>query len=336
MKFKGGAMRIVSVILLMAALWSCSHQNGFEKDSDSYNLAKKLSAKLEILNPDEDNVLATSDDFTVYASDVVPVIRLNFGKQADMLDKQPENQIARIIREFAVNAARDHYIMEKAAEKGIVITDADVDSIFNSFAARSGGEEAFKKRLAENLVDIDAFKKNIKKRETVNIFLKKLVEEETTVAPATLDSLKQLDYTASVRHILLKTQGMDSLQKLEVRKKMEGLLKRAKKGEDFAKLANKYSEDPGSNKKGGLYENFGRGQMVKPFEDAAFSVPIGGISDIVETAYGYHILKIEDRKKDTRPDQVIIDELKSQKGNQVVQKLFDEIKTEHNIVSVVE
>ncbi len=329
-------MRIVSVILLMAALWSCSHQNGFEKESDSYNLAKKLSANLEILNPDEDNVLATSDDFTVYASDVVPVVRLNFGKQADILDKQPREQIARIIKEFALNFARDHYIVEEARDKGIVVTDADVDSIFNSFAARSGGEEAFNKRLAENLVDVEAFKKNIRKRETVTLFLKKMVEEETTVDPATLDSLKQLDHTASVRHILLKTQGMDSVQKLEVRKKMEGLLKRARNGENFAKLANRYSEDPGSNEKGGLYKDFGRGQMVKPFEDAAFNVPVGEISDIVETAYGYHILKVEERKKDTRPDQIIMDEIKSKKGNQVVQKFFEDLKTRHNIVSVVE
>ena len=329
-------MRFISLVLLTAVLWGCSHQNGFEKGSDSYTLAQKLSAKMQILNPDEDNALASSDDFKVYASDVVPIIRLNFGKQADMLDKQPESQIARIVTEFATGYATDKYIMEEAAKQGIVISDAQVDSIFNSFATRSGGEEAFKKRLADNFVDIAAFKVNIKKRETVNRFLKNLVEKETTVDPATLDSLKKIDYTASVRHILLKTQGMDSLKKMEVRKKMEKILKRAKKGEDFAGLANKYSEDPGSNKKGGLYEDFKRGQMVKPFEDAAFSVPVGGISDIVETAYGYHILKVENRKKDSRPDSVIMDELRSKKGNGVVQKFFDELKAQHHIKSLIE
>jgi parvulin-like peptidyl-prolyl isomerase len=83
------------------------------------------------------------------------------------------------------------------------------------------------------------------------------------------------DKTATVRHILLSTQGKSDAAKEATRRQMEKILERARAGEDFAELAKQYTEDPGSKKSGGLYSDFGRGRMVKPFEDAAFSVPVG-------------------------------------------------------------
>jgi parvulin-like peptidyl-prolyl isomerase len=74
---------------------------------------------------------------------------------------------------------------------------------------------------------------------------------------------------------------------------MEGLLKRARAGEDFAKLAKEYSEDPGSKDKGGEY-TFPKGQMVPEFEATAFSLKTNEISDIVTTQYGYHIIKLHE------------------------------------------
>ena len=75
---------------------------------------------------------------------------------------------------------------------------------------------------------------------------------------------------------------------------MEGLLKRARAGEDFAKLAKEYSEDPGSKDKGGEYK-FPRGQMVPEFEAAAFSLGTNQVSDIVTTRFGYHIIKLSEK-----------------------------------------
>jgi parvulin-like peptidyl-prolyl isomerase len=115
---------------------------------------------------------------------------------------------------------------------------------------------------------------------------------------------------------------------------MKKILARAKKGENFAQLAKTYSEDPGVKNNGGLYENFERGQMVKPFEDAAFSIPVGEISDIVETRYGYHILKIVDRQKESRtfedlkPD--LEKELKKEKEMSVVNVHMEKLKEDAN------
>jgi peptidyl-prolyl cis-trans isomerase C len=94
------------------------------------------------------------------------------------------------------------------------------------------------------------------------------------------------------RHILIMFEPNSTDEgKAAAREKIEGLLKRAKSGEDFAALATEYTEDPGSKETGGEY-TFPRGRMVKPFEDVAFSLKVGEISDVVETEYGYHIIKV--------------------------------------------
>jgi parvulin-like peptidyl-prolyl isomerase len=84
------------------------------------------------------------------------------------------------------------------------------------------------------------------------------------------------------------------------RSKAEEVLKRARNGEDFSKLAKEFSTDPGSAEKGGDLGWFGHGQMVPEFEQAAFALKPGEISDIVETKFGYHIIKLDDRKTETK------------------------------------
>lgn len=101
-------------------------------------------------------------------------------------------------------------------------------------------------------------------------------------------------------HILLSTKDMDTNKELSDEKKAakkklaEDLVKRARAGEDFAKLAKEYSEDPGSKDKGGEYK-FPRGQMVKEFEDAAFSLQTNQVSDVVTTQFGYHVIKLSEK-----------------------------------------
>jgi peptidyl-prolyl cis-trans isomerase C len=101
-------------------------------------------------------------------------------------------------------------------------------------------------------------------------------------------------------HILLATNPVLTHVELSAdekaaKLKLAGeLVKRARAGEDFAKLAKAYSDDPGSKEKGGEY-TFMRGQMVPEFETAALALTPNGVSDIVTTSYGYHIIKLGDK-----------------------------------------
>jgi len=138
------------------------------------------------------------------------------------------------------------------------------------------------------------------------------------------------------RHILIKVaKDASEDEKKAARKKAEEVLQKIKKGEDFASLAEKYSDDPGSARKGGDLGYFPRGRMVKPFEDAAFSLKPGEVSDIVETKFGYHIIKVEEKKPATRmrfedvKDQIekeLKKKVQSEKIKEYVERMMEERK----------
>src|SRR6266704_662671 len=106
----------------------------------------------------------------------------------------------------------------------------------------------------------------------------------------------------NVRHILIKTPlpgpdgKVDTKGAEEARKKAEDVLKQVKVGGNFADLAKKYSEDPGSAKNGGSLGWIGQGRTVPEFEKVAFSLPKGATSDFVKSSYGFHIIHVDDKQ----------------------------------------
>ena len=101
----------------------------------------------------------------------------------------------------------------------------------------------------------------------------------------------------SCSHVLIQYMGAERAGSNVVRTReqaraaAEKVLERARAGEDFSRLAVDFSDEPGAAQRGGSLGRFGHGQMVRAFDDAAFSLEVGGVSDIVETSFGFHIIK---------------------------------------------
>jgi peptidyl-prolyl cis-trans isomerase D len=162
-------------------------------------------------------------------------------------------------------------------------TDAEVAGYFD--AHKNDFKIPEKRKIRYLLVDIDAMRAKV------------------VVPPADIEreynnNSEQYTTPEQVRasHILLKTEGKDDAA---VKAKAEELLKQARGGADFADLARKNSEDEASAKNGGDLDYFGKGRMVPEFDAAVFAMQPGQISDLVKTQYGYHIIKLVDKKAAT-------------------------------------
>jgi peptidyl-prolyl cis-trans isomerase D len=131
------------------------------------------------------------------------------------------------------------------------------------------------------------------------------------------------------RHILIEVQpGATAEQKASAKAKAEGILKQLQSGADFAKLAKQDSDDPATKMDGGDLGSFGRGQMIKPFEDAVFSMKPGELR-LVETKFGFHVVKLDtltpahtDKLDEVRAK--IIDALRNQTGSRMARQDLDE------------
>jgi len=329
---------ILSLAFLLLACSSKEEKVTLEPGTPTYTLAKELMAVVPSVDPDSNKVMISSDNFDITTGEVMEALVKNFGPRVAELKNMDAARVKQIIEGNATKIGEQKLLLTAAGEKDIKASPEIVDSLLQVQFGHVGGEEKFMEYINNNGISIEVVRDDIANGYTIEKYLAKVISEEVPVDEEELQNryrrLIQTDRTASVRHILLVTRGKSDAEKQQIYKKTKKILARAKKGEDFAQLAKTYSEDPGSKENGGLYENFERGAMVKSFEDAAFSVPIGKVSDIVETEYGYHILKIIDRKSESRSFEEIKPELQQQvvkeKEREIIGSQITKLKEETN------
>jgi peptidyl-prolyl cis-trans isomerase C len=172
---------------------------------------------------------------------------------------------------------------------------------FDALRTNSTSPEAFTRQLKAMGTTAEELRRKMVQESTAEAVLERdlsISVKDDAVKKFYDDNPSKFEQPEMVRasHILLKTRDdsgaeLSDDKKAEKHKLAEELLKRARAGEDFAKLAEQYSEDPGSKDRGGEY-TFPRGQMVPEFEAAAFSLKTNEVSDIVTTQFGYHIIKL--------------------------------------------
>jgi parvulin-like peptidyl-prolyl isomerase len=329
---------ILTAILVSAlAVSGCAQKAEtvtLKEGTPAYGLAKDLAAVMPALGPDKTTILVETKGFRLSAAEVIQAIRDNLGTRADQLKTVDAGQMKGLIEQAATSLAERKLLLAAAVAAKTVVPAEELEKALQSEYTQAGGEPAFLEALKGGEISIDHVKKSIQETLLINKFLAGIAESGAKVSEDDLRKAYEqetaVDKTASVRHILIMTQGKSEQEKAAARTKIEDILAKAKAGADFAELAKQYTEDTGSKENGGLFEDFPRGRMIKPFEDAAFSVPIGELSGVVETNYGYHILKVIDRKKETRTFEEVRSELeaKLKKGKQgtVVQDYVQQLK----------
>lgn len=196
----------------------------------------------------------------------------------------------------------------------VTVSDAELTSAFD--AAKEKYRIGEKRKIRYVLLDVEAMKARTPVTDAQ-------VQAEYTRRVADFTVQEQL----RASHVLLRTEGK---KEEEVRARAEDLLKQARTGADFAELAKKYSDDESNRDQGGDLDYFTRGKMVPEFEDAAFKLQPGQISDLVKTQYGFHIIKVIDKKGGSTKAlsevrQQLVDQLKydaaERQATQLAQKL---------------
>jgi len=194
-------------------------------------------------------------------------------------------------------------LTQESKNRGIKIDDSEIDAKMTQLRGQFPTQEAFEKALKDRGMTLDRLRQDARNDLTVN----KLMEAEVATLPGPSDAEAREFYTKNpdkftepesvkASHILVRVDAKaDPATKKKARAEIDAVLKQAKSGVDFAKLAKEHSQD-GSASQGGDLGYFPRGQMVGPFDKVAFELKPGQISDVVTTDFGFHIIKVADHK----------------------------------------
>jgi peptidyl-prolyl cis-trans isomerase C len=224
-------------------------------------------------------------------------------------------------------------LYQESQNKGVQIDDAALKARMKKIKDRFPSEEDFKNALSRANLNEDSLKSQIGRQLAIQSFIDEDLAAETTVSAKETreyydnnpDRFRQPEKLRA-SHILIKVESAaDETQKAEARKKLEEVQQKLEDGASFADLAREYSEGP-SNSKGGDLGFFARGQMVPPFEEAAFAMEPGQVSDIVQTRFGYHLIKVVDKRPESK---LAYAEVKDKLQNQLRQKKVQEEVTAH-------
>lgn len=281
---------------------------GFTKFTDtiagfpasSSDSLKAAALKLSPAAPYSSAIFAGDSYFVLALAEVTP------GKEAVELTDELS---AAIKEELLTGIARDYYNANVVPFQPLLKGQNSVYDLITQI--NSGGlvgqlPEIAKGFTPDELVQVARVKlapffKETKKRAVVATFRQDdYLDKIGPVSDADIQAAyekNKAEYGPQVKasHILLGTQGMDAGKKAAAKAELEGFRKDIENGKDFAELAREHSTCP-SSAKGGDLGFFRRGQMVKPFDDAAFALEKGGLSDVVETQFGYHLIKVTDAK----------------------------------------
>jgi peptidyl-prolyl cis-trans isomerase C len=303
--------------------------------------------------PAESDVAAIVDGVKIKESAVIELIK----PQLDRIDQQGASlpaavaeQYKKQLKEQALEQLiRRQLLDEKIRQANITVTDEEVSKQISEIAAAQNmSPDDFKKTMEQYGRNFDEVKQDVRKALSRNKFMEaqwagKINVTEEEAKKYYDENQKRFNVPEQVRvsHILIRygphdPNGDPNEGKAEAKAEAEKLLQQIKDGADFAELAKAHSDCP-SAPKGGDLGFFARGKTTPQFEKAAFALKVGQISDVVETEYGYHIIKVTDRKDAhvvsfEQAKDGIIKELTEKKQLDFAEKYIDSLKAQAKIV----
>ena len=277
--------------------------------------------------PTTTEVAATVNGVAISRAEVEQAARMLLAQSRTPAPTDPQQQ--RQVQDAALNLLIEQELLYQAA-KGISLADLDkrVEEKFKAAQARMGSPAAFEQALGQAGLTGQEFKDRLARE----LLIADYIDQEVTakISPTTdqakqfydanLDKFKQPE-TLKASHILIGADAKATPEERQAaQQKANDLLAKIKGGADFAELAKAESTCP-SAKKGGDLGSFGRGQMVKPFEEVAFSLQDGEVSEVVETPFGYHIIKSQGKTpSETVPFAQVEERIKSLLKNEEAKK----------------
>ncbi len=298
------------------------------------------------LAPQPGDVIVTVDGEGITHGEIMQAAQMQMRQLSSQVPQQQLAQMYGQVYQSMTESLIANVLLKKAAENSsLAISDAEVDEEIAKIKAGAPEGQSLEDALAANNVEFSQWKEDLRSQMLVG----KLVEDKTAgVAEATdaeatafyqenIDQFKTPE-AVSASHILI---GFDEEDTDEMKdQKMTDLIKLREKivaGETtFEAAATEHSSCP-SSAQGGSLGTFGRGQMVPEFEETAFSMKPNDISGIVETQFGYHLIKVTDRQAEgTRSFEEVKDQLKNYLTSQNKQKALvayvDGLKEKASIV----
>lgn len=264
------------------------------------------------------------------------VKKADFERMIHTLEARAGQQIPAERRDEILRGALDQLVVytllsQESRSRGIKVEETEIDQKVQQLRAKFPNEEAFAKALAGRGLTVDRLKHDAR----VDLSVTKLMDAEMATEPAPTEEDAKSFYDKNpdrfkqgekvrASHILIKVdQKAPAAAKQKARAEIDGVLKQAKAGGDFAKLAQEHSQD-GSAAQGGDLNYFTREQMVPEFAKVAFELKPGQISDVVETQFGYHVIKVVDHQAArTMPYEQVTAQIKQFLGNQKKQQHAD-------------
>lgn len=234
---------------------------------------------------------------------------IRFYAQHGMTDEQVRAQLPLLRKRAEEQAVGTALLFEEAAAVDPPVTDEEVEESVRRMADEAGGPDKLRDLLAKQGQDVPRLREEIRRGKKVD----KLVAQVTAGAPEPTEEEARAFFDehraefgkeAQVRaqHILVTPKSQSPQDKLDALAKIRAIRERIAGGSDFATEAAAHSDCPSGRQAGGSLGWFSHGMMVKEFDEAAFALPVGGLSDIIETQFGFHVILKNDEQKESVPD----------------------------------